>query len=220
MMTSDHPLELSPSRVIIRQSVPSPSGNIVDTSKSFLDRLRDAPDESLWGQFVDLYTPLIRHWLRQHAHLQSDDDDLVQEVLLIVVKKIPEFRRGERAGSFRRWLKSITVNILRHSLRSRRLRSPGGNDAVSLMLDQLEDPDSALSKMWDDEHDRYLTKRLLEHIKPLFEAKTWTMFQKTALDGQSAATVAAELGVSENAVFIARSRVMAKLREEGHEMLD
>lgn len=192
----------------------------MDTSKSFLDRLRETPDDSLWARFVDIYSPLIRTWLRQHANLQSDDDDLVQEVMLVVVRKIPEFHRGERTGSFRRWLKSISINVLRHSLRSRRLRSPGGNEAVAQMLDQLEDPESALSKIWDVEHDRYLTKRLLEHIEPLFEAKTWAMFRMTALEGHSAASTAAELGVTENAVFIAKSRVMAKLREEGHEMLD
>lgn len=192
-----------------------------DTSASLLDRLRDQSDSAAWQRLLDLYTPLIRGWLRRHAPLEQEADDLVQEVLAVVVRKIPQFRREPRTGAFRRWLRSITVNCLRDSWRARRGRpiATGAGD-FDQMLQQLEDPESDLSRLWDQEHDRHVTHRLLEQIKPKFEPKTWQAFQRVALDGDLPDQVAAELGLSVNAVFIAKSRVLARLRQEGEGLLD
>jgi RNA polymerase sigma-70 factor (ECF subfamily) len=192
-----------------------------DTSASLLDRLRDRSDADAWQRLVDLYTPLIRGWLRRHAQLDHDADDLVQEVLTIVVRKVPEFRREPRTGAFRRWLRTITVNCLRDYWRARGRRPVATGDSdVGRMLDQLEDPDSDLSRLWDEEHDRHVTRRLLEQIRPNFEPKTWLAFQRVALEGVSPDDAAAELGVSVNAVFIAKSRVLSRLRQEGAGLLD
>src|SRR5262245_20693097 len=109
-----------------------------ETSASLLDCLRCQPDDTSWQRLVELYTPLIRDWLRRHATLDQDTDDLVQEVLTVVLRKLPEFRREPRTGAFRRWLRSITVNCLRDYWRSRRARSTPTGDRVFLeSLDQL-----------------------------------------------------------------------------------
>ena len=191
-----------------------------ETSTSLLDRLRLEPDDEAWRRLVDIYTPLIRGWLRRSATVENDADDLVQEVLTIVVRKLPGFRR-QRQGSFRAWLRAITVNCLRDFLRAGRLRAParGGSELIE-MLAQLDDPASALSHVWDEEHDRHVTQQLMQHIKPDFEPTTWRAFQRLALDGSPAATVAAELGISVNAVFIAKSRVLARLRQEAEGLID
>lgn len=192
-----------------------------DTSPSLLDRLRNPADAAAWQRLVDLYTPLIRGWLRRHARLDHDADDVVQEVLSVVVRKLPQFRRQPRTGAFRRWLYSITVNCLRDFWRRRRIQPRGAGDSdVASLLEQMEDPNGGLSQVWDREHDRHITHRLLEQIRPHFEAKTWRVFQRLALDGASPDDVAAELGLSVNAVFIAKSRVLARLRQEGAELLD
>src|SRR5262245_49776422 len=99
-----------------------------ETSASLLDRLRLTPDEESWRRLVELYTPLIRGWLGRHARLQ-DADDLVQEVLSVVVRKLPQFVRQPRTGAFRRWLKSITVNCLRDSWRRDRGRPLATGDS-------------------------------------------------------------------------------------------
>ena len=192
-----------------------------ETSASLLDRLRASPDEDAWQQVVEIYTPLIRGWLRRHAKLQTGDaDDLVQEVLAVVVRRVKEFRR-ERTGSFRAWLRQITVNCLRDLWKGRRTKpvATGGSEFLQ-MLDQLEDPASGLSKLWDQEHDQHVARRLLELIRPSFEPKTWRAFQRVALDGAPPDAVAAELGLSVNAVFIAKSRVLSRLRQEGEGLLD
>jgi RNA polymerase sigma-70 factor (ECF subfamily) len=192
-----------------------------ETSASLLDRLRASPDEDAWQRLVEIYTPLVRGWLRRHATLQAGDaDDIVQEVLAVVVRRVKEFRR-ERTGSFRAWLRQITVNCLRDFWKGRRAKpaATGGSDFLK-MLDQLEDPASGLSKLWDAEHDQYVTRRLLEMIRPSFEPKTWRAFERVVLDGAKPDAVAAELDVTVNVVYIARSRVLTRLREVGQGLID
>jgi RNA polymerase sigma-70 factor (ECF subfamily) len=194
---------------------------MAETSLSLLDSLRLRPDDDAWRRLVDLYTPLIRGWLRRQGIPEQDADDVVQDVLAVVFRKLPQFQRQPHPGAFRGWLRSITVNCLRESWRRRGRQplGPGGTD-FGQFLDQLADSDSRLSRLWDEEHDRYITQKLLEAIRPGFEAKTWRAFQRIALEGAKPDDVAAELGISVNAVFIAKSRVLARLRQEGKDLID
>src|SRR5262249_50791969 len=151
----------------------------------------------------------------------QEADDLVQDVLMVVVRRLPDFRRNERTGSFRRWLRTITVNCLRDFWRAQRGRPrPGGGSDFLCAVEQLADPDSALSRHWDEEHARHVTQRLLEMIRPQFEPSTWQAFRRVALDGVPPDQAAAELGLSVNAVFIAKSRVLSRLRQEGAGLMD
>ena len=196
---------------------------MVETSVSLLDRLRrTGAADGDWRRLVDLYTPLIRGWLRRHAALpDADADDVVQDVLAVVVRRLPEFRHNQRRGAFRAWLRTITVNCLRDFWKGKRLRPAATGDSEFLnVLAQLEDSTSGLSRLWDQEHDKHVGRRLLELIEPQFEPRTWQAFRRVALDGVAADAVAAELGVSVNAVFIAKSRVLARLRQEGAGLLD
>lgn len=188
------------------------------TSVSLLDELRMNADESAWRRLVDLYTPLIRNWLARHSLPHQDVDDLVQDVLAVVVRKMPNFERHPQVGSFRRWLRTITFNCLREFWRSRRWAAKEAG--LAELLDQLADSDSPLSKLWDQEHDEYVARRLLAMIRPRFQPKTWLAFQRVALEGVSVDEVAAELGLSANAVFIAKSRVVHLLREEARGLIE
>ena len=163
---------------------------------------------------------MIRGWLRRYGAAERDVDDVVQDVLTVVVRRFPEFER-QRRGAFRSWMRTITVNCLRDQWRrgNRQPAAVGGSD-FGAMLDELADPHSGVSKLWDREHDRHVTQYLLEQIKPDFSANTWRAFQRFALDGLSADETAAELGMTANAVFIAKSRVMARLRQAGEGLLE
>lgn len=192
-----------------------------ETSFSLLDRLQQGPGDAAWQRMIDIYTPLIRGWLKRHTLLDQDIDDVVQEVLAVVVRRLPEFRRQPRIGAFRRWLRNITVNCLRDFWRAQRFRPKGsGRDGFGQVLDQLEDPESDLSRLWDKEHDDRVIQRLLELIRPRFEERTWQAFQRVTLEGTPVDKVAADLGMSVNAVFIAKSRVLHQLRQEGQELLE
>ena len=191
------------------------------TSPSLLDRLRDQPLDQDWSRLVSIYTPLIRNWLKRYAVSEQDCDDLVQEVLTVVIRRVPEFQHNQRIGAFRAWLRTITVNCLRDFWRSKRYRpaAAGGSDFQNVLA-ALEDPDSGLSQVWNKEHDTFVTQVLLQQIQPLFELNTWKAFQRTALEGANADQVAKELQISVNAVFIAKSRVLARLRQEAKGLLD
>jgi RNA polymerase sigma factor (sigma-70 family) len=185
------------------------------TSATLLQRLRDPRDAEAWGRLNDLYAPLIRLWAERLGVRGADADDLVQDVLAVVVRRFPEFVHPERPGAFRGWLRAIAANCARDAWRARRLtpQAPGGTDFGSYIA-RLEDPADDLAREWDREHDIHVTRRLLDRIKPDFEAQTWLLFQQFVLDGRSADEVAKGNGATPNAVYIAKSRVLARLREE------
>lgn len=185
-----------------------------ETSLTLLDRLQSQPDPADWQRLVDIYSPLIGRWLARSPLQHADHEDLVQEVLQIVVRKLPEFQR-QRAGSFRAWLRVVAANCLRAHWRSAKSQPLATGDSdFQQMLQELEDSDSPLAQAWDLEHDRHVARRLLELIEPQFEPTTLAAFRRVVMDGQKPAQVAGELGLSVNAVLIARSRVLKRLRSE------
>jgi RNA polymerase sigma-70 factor, ECF subfamily len=194
---------------------------MAETSATLLERLKDRSDSVAWRRLVDLYSPLIKGWLRRHGVSAEDAEDLTQEVLEVVVREVSRFRHNGRVGAFRTWLRTITINCLRQSSRSRRLRGQAtGSTDITVMLDQLEDPTSDLSRRWDQEHDQDVLERLLELIEPDFRPATWRAFRRQVIDGASAEAVAAELGLTVNAVLIAKSRVLAHLRKNAEGLVD
>lgn len=191
------------------------------TPISLLERLRLRPDAAAWDEFARLYTPFIQGWVRRHHVPPADVDDVVQEVLTVVVRELPGFRHDGRTGTFRCWLRRVTVNRLRAFWRSRRGEAQGSGDSdVMRMLDQLEDPDSPLSRRWDQEHDQYLAGRLLQVVERDFEPPTWQAFRRLTLEDAPAAEVARDLGMSVNAVLLAKSRVLRRLRQEVKGLID
>jgi RNA polymerase sigma-70 factor, ECF subfamily len=192
----------------------------METSASQLDRLRTAPDEAAWRRLDDLYRPLIQRWLRRDPSLGEEAEDVVQEVMSVLVRELPAFER-RRTGSFRRWLREITAHRLLAHQRSRRNRPRAlGAPPEECPLAQLADPTSALSRQWDDEHDRYVLRRLMDLIEPMFEPATLAVFRRIAFDTVPPAQVAEELGVSLNAVLLAKSRVLSRLRQEAEGLID
>jgi RNA polymerase sigma-70 factor (ECF subfamily) len=191
------------------------------TSATLLERLRDRNDAEAWRVLVELYTPLLTGWLRRYALQGADVDDLVQEILAAVVREAPRFRHSGRPGAFRHWLRTILANRLREFWRARRSQPTGTGDSDFVqMLDQLEDPESGISHLWDQEHDRHIARRLLEKLEPRFAPSTWLAFRRVVLDEARPDVVAAELGLTVNAVFIAKSRVLQRLRQETRDLLD
>jgi RNA polymerase sigma-70 factor (ECF subfamily) len=193
----------------------------METSVSLLERLRDAPDdEAAWRQLDDLYRPLLLRWLRRDPRLGEEADDLVQEVMHVLVRELPGFHR-QRNGSFRRWLCAVTAHRVQAHYRARQGRPAAlGVPLEECPLAQLADPHSELSRLWDQEHDRYVLRRLLELIEPQFEPTTLSAFRRVMFDGVPAAEAAKELGLSVGAVYLAKSRVLKRLREEAEGLID
>lgn len=188
------------------------------TSHSLLDLIQSGPEQSAWQKWHSLYEPLIHGWLHRHRLVSADRDDIVQNVLTVVVRRIPEFRHNGRVGAFRNWLKSITINCLRDYWKDQR-NHPRLTAALNA-LDDWADERGTLSHLWDQEHDRHLVQKLLALLQPEFAPATWQAFQRFVVDGQPAAEVADALQLTVNAVYIAKSRVLARLRQEAAGLVD
>jgi RNA polymerase sigma-70 factor (ECF subfamily) len=192
-----------------------------ETSLSLLHRLRHSPQDDGWSRLADLYTPLIRTWLRRYDVQESDAHDLVQEVLLAVSKDLRTFEHHGQPGAFRGWLKAILINRLRKFWRARdRQPQARGDSDIEAKLAQLDDPASELSQIWNREHDQYVLRQLLALAEPHFDPKTWKAFCRVALDGRKADMVAQELGISKNAVIVAKCRVLNRLRQEAEGLVE
>jgi RNA polymerase sigma-70 factor, ECF subfamily len=191
------------------------------TSLSLLDRLKHAkPDAAEWHKLHEIYLPLIRHWLSCLPGLRDEVDDLTQDVLIVLFRKLPGFER-KRHGSFRAWLRQITVNRMLTFCKTRRKQPrAGGGSTIEQLLTQLGDSRSELAQRWDRDHDKHVFDKLLTLVQPDFAPATWQAFTRFALDNQSAARVAKELGMSESAVVQAKSRVLKRLREEAGDLMD
>lgn len=190
------------------------------TSASLLERLQQPVASSAdWKRLHDIYLPLVRSWLARTPGLADESDDVSQEVLVIVFRELPDFRR-QREGSFRAWLRTVTANRVRTWWRNRRRQPVVGFDPTDEFLSQLEDPNSQLSQRWDQEHDQHIFAKLLAIVQPDFDSRTWKAFRLFALENRKALEVAAELGITENAVLLGKSRILKRLREESKGLLD
>jgi RNA polymerase sigma factor (sigma-70 family) len=189
------------------------------TPVSLLDRLRVArPDDPAWVRLEEIYHPLIRRWIGRVPGFGEDVADLSQEVFLVILRGIPAFER-QREGSFRAWVRGITVNVLRNH-RRRQFRKPAVVlDPCDGFLDRLAEPDSELAREWDLDHDRHIFQRLQTAVQPAFDPATWEAFRRFGIEGLPAAQVAAELGLTVNAVTLAKSRVLRRLRDEAGDLL-
>jgi RNA polymerase sigma-70 factor (ECF subfamily) len=191
-----------------------------ETRQSLLLRAR-AGETNAWKDLTDLYRPLILGWLNRQGVPACDLEDLCQEVLLSVVKHLPGFQHSGNRGAFRSWLRTIVCSRTSDYWRAHDAdtRASGGSGATAA-LQQIADPDSELNRQWDEEHDRYVLHCLLDLVGEEFEPVTLQAFRRLALDGVSGAQAAQELGLSVSAVYVAKSRVLARIRQEAEGLID
>jgi RNA polymerase sigma-70 factor (ECF subfamily) len=183
------------------------------TRQSLLVRLRDQRDERAWAEFVAIYAPLIDRLARARGFQEADAADLAQEVFRAVAGAIDRYDPDPALGSFRAWLFRIARNLMINLLAARRIRpqATGGSDVQSL-LQELPSPDGAETALFDLEYRRSLFQWAAGQVRGEFREPTWRAFWLTAVDGREPAEAAVEVGISVGAVYIARSRVMARLR--------
>lgn len=190
------------------------------TRVSLLARLRDPRDGQAWGQFVDLYAPLVFGWLRGRGLQDADAADLTQEVLRAVASSLPAAGYDPAKGAFRGWLYAVTRNKLNTFLaRQQRSVRGSGDSEVQQLLEGVEAPDDS-EERWQREYESRLIAWAGERVRGEFAEKTWRAFWLTAIEGRSGEEVAKEVGLSVGAVYVARCRVLARLRVVVREALD
>lgn len=183
------------------------------TSLSLLDRARGR-DEEAWRRLVSLYQPLVLFWCRRSGFGNEDAHDVAQEVFAAVSRRLADFRRDNESGTFRGWLRVITVNKIRdHARRHADEAAGAGGSTARLQIEQIAGPESADDAEAQGEIAR-LFQRALDFVKVEFEPKTWSAFWGMALDGRTAPELAADLEMTVGAVRQAKYKVMRRLREE------
>lgn len=185
------------------------------TRASLLVRLRDGSNHDAWHEFLKLYSPLIYGFLRNRGLQDADAADLLQEVLRSVSSSIHRLDYDHQKGGFRAWLFTITRNRLSTFLTSRRSQTQGSGDTGQHdLLTAHPEQVGAIEEEWEREYQRQLAWQAMQAIQPEFENTTWQAFWMTAVEGLSAADVRDRIGLSTGAIYVARSRVLARLKVE------
>ena len=184
------------------------------TNLSMLERLRRPGEQEAWRQFVVLYTPLLWHWARRLGLPDQEIPDFLQEVLLLLVRKMPEFVYAP-GGRFRGWLWTVLVN----KYRERRRKAPAPRQAESGLLDGVAEPDP-IPAFDEAEYRQHIARRALELMRAEFQPTTWQACWESVVGGKSSDVVARELGLSPGAVRVAKFRVLTRLRTALDGLLD
>jgi RNA polymerase sigma factor (sigma-70 family) len=190
------------------------------TRASLLVRLRDPNDADAWKEFARLYAAVIYGFARKRGLQDADAADLMQEVLRSVAGAVGRLDYDPHKGTFRGWLYSITRNKIYNFLeaRSRHARGTGDSNAHRRLEEQPSR--EADTDDWDKEYERKAFAWAADRVRNEFQPSTWEAFWHTAVDGQSAKDVGQRLGLSPGAVYVAKSRVLARLKEEIRQLSD
>jgi RNA polymerase sigma-70 factor (ECF subfamily) len=192
----------------------SPLDNLDSTSSSLLERVQ-AGESAAWHRLARVYTPLVYGWCRRFNLSAEDAADVIQEVFRSVFGGLASFRHDSPGNSFRGWLWTITRSRICDHFRGQQdhLPAPGGTTAYRQLQNIPDAPpgenDAGASSPFGD-----VARRAIELMRQDFEESTWRAFWGTAVDGQSPADVARDLGLTVAAVYQAKSRVLRRLRAE------
>ena len=169
---------------------------------------------------MQLYTPLFLAWARKLGLQAQDAADLVQELLAKLLRELPKFQYDPAKKNFRGWLRTVCFNLCRDWQRARAARGGVGSDAG---LSSVMGADDGLHDFWQQEHDAFLVRQALRVFTELegeFEPHTLTACREVVLRERAPEDVAQELGVAVNVVYIAKLRVLRRLRQELAEFLE
>jgi len=188
------------------------------TRHSLLLRLHDRQDHQAWLEFVEIYEPLIYRLARRRGFQDADAKEIAQEVLFAVNRSIERFTPGQHAGSFRGWLARITKNLVIDRFRSEKshnqrfhpeLGQPIANSRDKAVLENAEQ----IASIFEWEHRRQVFYWAADQLRHRYNERTWLAFWRTCVAGESVEQVARELSMTTGAIYVARCRIIARLRE-------
>jgi RNA polymerase sigma-70 factor (ECF subfamily) len=178
-----------------------------------LVQLRDGSNHAAWQEFVKLYGPVVYGFARKRGLQDADAADLMQDVMRSVSAAIVRLDYDRNQGTFRGWLFTISRNKVFNFLSARRARPQAtGDSGTSRLLDSQPDEQEGADE-WEMEYQRRLAALAMERVRSEFQEKSWQAFWLTAVEGQAAAEVSKQLGLSPGAIYVAKSRILARIKE-------
>ena len=184
------------------------------TRPSLLVRIRDLKDAEAWRQFVAIYEPVIQRYLRRRGLREADAADLAQETLANVARGIDRFTYDPQRGRFRGWLLTIARRQLaQFHERGARRAAPAGSGLTQVQDALAQVPDGDEARQWERDCEQQALEWGMRQIEREFQPSTWRAFYATAVEQKPPQAVAEELGLTANAVYTAKSRVTARLRQ-------
>ncbi len=185
------------------------------TRPSLLVRLRDPSDERAWAEFLEIYAPLVRRLAARRGLQDADAEDLTQEVFRAVASAIERWDPDPARGSFRGWLSGLARNLIVNLLaaQGRHPRGTGDSD-FQAFLESRPAPEGEESRLFEAEYRRRIFAWAADRVRGEFRPATWRAFWEAGVEGRPPGAVAEAMGMSVGAVYIAKSRVMARVRRE------
>jgi RNA polymerase sigma-70 factor (ECF subfamily) len=187
--------------------------SLPETRASLILRLPDAADARAWDDFVQIYAPLVYRLARRHGLQPADADDLVQDVLSAVARSVETWLARPDRGQFRAWLLRIAKNLAINKLTRHKQRTIGAGDSNMAHLLSQHPANGDAASEFDLEYRRELFLWAAQRVRQQIAEPTWQAFWLSTIEDKPIAAVASQLNMSIGSVYIARSRVMARLRE-------
>lgn len=184
-----------------------------ETSHSLIARVKDLADGAAWTEFLGIYQPVVYRMARRRGLQDADAHDVMQQVFLSASKSIENWKPGDSQPPFRAWLTTVARNAITKALTRRPRDAATGSTSVVEILDAQPDPQQTTAEIHAEAR-KELVRWAAEQIRAEFSPAIWNDFWRTAIEGEPILEVAASTGRSTGAVYVARYRVIARLKEK------
>lgn len=188
-----------------------------ETSLSLIARLRELGDGESWAEFLRIYQPVVYRLARRRGLQEADAQDVVQQVFVSINRSIEDWQGGSKQSPFRAWLTAIARNAILKSLARRPRDRAAGTSSVMDLLHEIPDRDETASE-FEIEAQHEIVRCAAEQIRAEFTGETWTIFWQTAIEGLPIADVADAMRRTPGSIYVARHRVVARLKVVAQEM--
>jgi RNA polymerase sigma-70 factor (ECF subfamily) len=193
---------------------------MAETRSSLIRRVRDPTDVDSWREFVALYEPLLLSQVRRRGLDEHDARDVVQDIFARLLQALPAFELDHSRGNFRTWLWQVACSAIADWARRGRRQNAAENEWQRRLTASAPSEEAVREAEWLTAHRRRVLEFVLERVRSQTQPQTWTCFEQHVLHGRRGADVAAELGMTANAIFVNASRVLARVREQCAEYLE
>ena len=183
-----------------------------ETRESLIVQVKDPNNRDAWGQFVDIYRPVIYRIAVARGLQDADAQDLTQHVLIAVASSIGRWEKAGEATRFRHWLRRVAMNAIINAVSRRPCDQATGTSSIQDLLDECPERECETDSLIALEYRRELFLRAAAFVRTDVDAETWRAFEMTVIEGSSNGVAAQELGKSIGTIYASRSRVMKRLR--------